>query len=236
MWAMPVSRALLATSGYAALAILDSALAGSARRRSTRRITKPLLMPALLVATRSATPPAARGTALARGTFAAQVFSWGGDIALLGRGERAFLTGLGSFLAAHVGYIAAFASARDRTGTPLGRPLVRAAAAIWVTATPVMAVAAHRRSPALAGPVAGYGTALAAMVAASGALDPEQDATGRRAVAAGTGLFLVSDSLLGAQRFLLAESRPSLERAVMVTYAAGQGLIALGVARLARPR
>ena len=46
----------------------------------------------------------------------------------------------------------------------------------------------------------------------------------------GTALFLVSDTVLATQKFLMAEPRPVLESLVMATYTAGQGLIAAGVA------
>lgn len=228
---MPTPRTVLAGAAYVVLAATDTVLAGrrSPRARRARYVVKPLLMPALAVATASSSRRGA-GT-VSRATAAAQAFSWGGDVALLGRGERAFLTGLASFLAAHLAYIAGFASARgapphrDHRGT-------RAALVLWATTAPTMALAARRSSPELTGPVAGYGTVLATMFAASTALDPARDPTGRRAVVAGTSLFLLSDTLLGAQKFLLDEPRPLLEGAVMATYTAGQGLIALGVTRL----
>jgi uncharacterized membrane protein YhhN len=52
----------------------------------------------------------------------------------------------------------------------------------------------------------------------------------RRTLQVGTALFLVSDSVLAVQKFLLTEPRPALESVVMATYTAAQGLIAAGVA------
>ncbi len=49
---------------------------------------------------------------------------------------------------------------------------------------------------------------------------------------AGTSLFLLSDSLIGVQRFLLGRPSPTLESAVMGTYTAGQWLIADGAVAL----
>ena len=45
----------------------------------------------------------------------------------------------------------------------------------------------------------------------------------------GPSLFLLSDSLLGVQKFLRREPSPALESAVMATYTAGQWLISDGV-------
>ena len=225
---MPTAKTLAAAAAYVALAATDTALAGRSEpaARRARFLVKPLLMPALAVAFRGGTH--GRTDPLRRGTAAAQVFSWGGDVALLGHGEKAFLSGVGSFFAAHVAYVSGFASARERRADPRG---VKLAGGLWLTTAPVMAWAAGRRSRRLAGPVAGYAAVLATMFGTSTTLDPALPRHARATVQAGTTLFLVSDTLLGVQDFLLSEPRPGLERAVMATYTAGQGLIAWGVAR-----
>ena len=101
------------TLAFAALAALDAGLAASSRpaARRARTVTKSALMPLLVLDTHVAA--SAGGSALLRGVRIAQGFSWLGDVALLGSTQRRFLLGLGSFAAAHVGYIAAFAGSRD---------------------------------------------------------------------------------------------------------------------------
>jgi uncharacterized membrane protein YhhN len=93
-----------------------------------------------------------------------------------------------------------------------------------------MSVAAGRKDPALRGPVAAYATILSAMFASSRVLDSSLPRGARSTLQAGTALFLVSDTVLATQKFILAEPRPALESLVMATYTAGQGLIAAGVA------
>src|SRR4051794_3570447 len=107
-------------AGYVALAVCDSALAGlpGAKARRLRYLTKPALMPVLVAAT-----PSHR-----RDLTAAQLLSWGGDVALLGNSERAFLGGLGSFLAAHVAYGASFVTRRANSPDAI-RPGTRGSAA-----------------------------------------------------------------------------------------------------------
>jgi len=230
MSAMPTRTTLAAAAAYVVLATTDTVLAGasSPAARRARYLTKPLLMPTLAVSFRAGTR--GRTDLLARGTGAAQLFSWAGDVALLARGERAFLAGVGSFLVAHVAYVAGFVSAREsRDGLDVRG--ARTAGALWLTAGPVMAWAAGRRSPELAGPVAAYAGVLATMFGTSTTLDPHLPGRARALVRAGTTLFLVSDTLLGVQDFLLSQEAPALERAVMATYTAGQGLIACGVAQ-----
>jgi uncharacterized membrane protein YhhN len=226
---MPSRRTLAAAAGYAALAATDTLLSGKTSKAAQRAryAIKPLLMPAL--ATAFAESTRGRSDVLTRSTQAAQAFSWGGDVALLGKGEKPFLAGVASFAAAHAAYIAGFGSAHARRADidPSG---VKAAAGMWATTAPIMGLAARRKAPELGLPVAGYGTILATMFATSTMLDPTIRPAARRTIRAGTALFLLSDSLLGVQEFLLKERKPALESAVMATYTAGQGLIAAGVA------
>ncbi len=210
----------LFAAGYVALAAADAVLAGrsGAAARRLRYVTKPALMPVLAAASRPTAPT---------GITAAQALSWGGDVALLGSGERAFLAGLGSFFGAHVAYVAALAPRGQRLTAPPTSG-VKVALALWSTTTPVMALAARRQDPRLAVPVAAYSTVLAAMFATAARLDPSLSRHGRRTVLTGAALFLASDTILGLQKFVLGRKVPALETAVMATYTAGQGLIAAG--------
>ena len=151
---------------------------------------------------------------------------------LLGTSERSFLTGLGSFFGAHVAYLAAFLSVRSEVKDYDAAGL-EVAAGLWLTATPLMSFAAGRRDPALRVPVAAYATILSAMFATSHMLDRSLPPAARATLQAGTALFLVSDTVLAVQKFVLAEPRPVLDAVVMTTYTAAQRLIAAGVA--ARP-
>jgi uncharacterized membrane protein YhhN len=223
-------------AAYAALAIADSVAAGrsgSATARRLRYVLKPLLMPALANAFLSSTGEGEarpdRGM-LRTGVLTAQGLSWGGDVALLGTSERSFLGGVASFFGAHLAYIAAFLSVRGEPGD-YGKAGLRTALGLWVTAAPLLSAAAGRKDPALRVPVAAYATVLSAMFASSHLLDPALPQGARRSLQAGTALFVVSDSVLAAQEFLLAEPRPLVEAVVMTTYTAAQGLIAAGAAR-----
>ena len=231
---MPRARTLLPSAMYAALAIADSVAAGksSTAARRLRYVLKPALMPALaatfLAGTRGS--GARADTDLLRtGTAAAQAFSWAGDVALLGTSERSFLTGVGSFFGAHVAYIAAFLSVRGE-GKDYDTAGLKVALGLWLTTAPLMSSAAGRKDPALRVPVAAYATILSGMFATSRMLDPALPQGPRRTLQAGTALFLISDTVLAVQQFLLTEPRPVLESVVMTTYTAGQGLIAKGVA------
>ncbi|MEO7844979.1 MAG: lysoplasmalogenase [Nocardioides sp.] len=203
---------------------------GTAPRR-LRYVLKPALMPALSAAfldgTRGSKAPATH--LLRTGTAAAQAFSWGGDVALLGTSKRSFLNGVGSFFVAHVAYIAAFLSVRGE-GKDYDTAGLRVALGLWLTTAPLMSFAAARKDPALRVPVAVYATILSGMFATSRMLDPALPQAARRTLQAGTALFLISDSVLAVERFLLTEPPPVLESVVMATYTTAQGLIATGVA------
>lgn len=209
---------------FAALAISDAVLAaGPARWQRARVVTKPLLMPSL--ATRSGLDP------WRRQLLAAQAFSWGGDLALMGRSRASFLAGVGLFSGAHLSYIAAF---RQRSTTPIaGTPGRRRFLALGGALACGMGAAAAREDRALAVPVTAYAVLLATMVAAAAAIDRTRDGE-RREVLGGAALFLASDSLLGARKFLVGEERPgsaALEGLVMATYTAAQWRLGEGLAR-----
>lgn len=237
---LPSTRVLAA--GYAALAAADTWLAGhrSPLVRMLRLATKPLLMPALMLAFATATqvePPASpsRRHRLTRtGALVAQGCSWGGDVALLSKSEPAFLGGVGSFFGAHVAYTATFVGNGRPLSDPSGRRTTLTTLAVAGSLVPVVAWAAGRENPRLATPVAAYAAMITAMVASSTRLSPAMPPRARRTITAGTGLFLVSDSVLAVRKFLLPHPRPWSDAVVMATYTAGQGLIALGLAQATR--
>src|SRR5690348_5508851 len=82
------------TAAFLAVAVADVALAAGVKPgwAKLRRVTKPLLMPTLMVGRE-------------RLTQRALVLGGAGDVALLGTGDAAFTTGLGAFLAGHVAWI-----------------------------------------------------------------------------------------------------------------------------------
>ena len=189
--------------------------------RRAQQVALPLVMPAL--AARTATGP--RSPELSR-MLVAQGLSWGGDLALVGAGRGRFLTGLTTFLAAHVAYTSAL---RSRSSEPLlGTPGRRRFLAAGAAAASGMALAAARDDRAVALPVLGYGVTLATMVAAAAAVDPDR---GRGQLLAGASLFLVSDTLLGVRRFVLPDRAEGLDTAVLATYVAAQWCLADGMRR-----
>jgi uncharacterized membrane protein YhhN len=192
---------------YAVAAIVDSIAATVRRAQPARVVTKTALMPALAVASPPRDPGMAVGLA----------GSWAGDVALLGDSDRAFRTGLFSFLVAHIGYTAALA----RRSSPGSRKAV----VPIVTASTAAAFAFARAAGPLARPVGLYALTLGTMVAAaSTARGP-----GARRVFVGAALFAVSDALLGASRFVLRGRSARVAAAgVMPTYAAAQWLIHTG--------
>ncbi len=219
---MPSSRALLAVFAVVTAANL---VANATDSSVALWLTKPLLMPLLAAYLwRAATERGARPDRL---VLAALAFSTGGDVALLGDGDVAFLAGMALFLAAHVCYIAAFTRGGAATAlrrpplvaVPLGYAVATVAALAWMW--PGLADAG------LAVPVAGYAVALATMAATA--------APHGWRVGLGGALFLVSDLLI-ATGVAGVGTLPGPPIWVMATYAAGQALIVTGwVARRPAP-
>lgn len=189
-----------ATGVFVALAAADTLLAATGRDRQ-RRFTKPLLMPALMAGRDRATQ-----RALALGGV--------GDVALLGRSDAAFMTGLASFLASHVAWIIAL---RQRPG----RGRLRASPALaapYLAAFGALNAYLWKRTGRDRIPVVVYSIVLLAMCLA--ALDSMSPKT-----AAGGALFLVSDSLLALEKFA-GLHLPAHEGLVMATYTSAQALLA----------
>ena len=219
---------------YAALAATDTVLAGSGRpwAHRVRYVTKPLLLPALGSAL--ATDENATGSKLRTSTLAAQVGGWGGDVLLLGEGEKAFAAGAASFGVGHLAYLSGFWRMRDRR-TPLFKTRkARAIAGVWATSGPVVAAVAARKDRRLGATLLGYSALLASVAAASSHLDPELPRDARLLTAAGGALFLTSDAILGSRTFLLPNPPDRLESAVMATYTGAQFLLTEGAARAGR--
>jgi uncharacterized membrane protein YhhN len=189
-----------ATAAFAALAAADTLLAATGHDRP-RWLTKPLLMPVLMV---GRDRPAQRALAL----------GGAGDVALLGRGEIAFTAGLVSFLAGHVAWIVALRQ-RPGGGYLRARPVL---AVPHVATFGAMNAYLWKRTGQDRIPVLVYSAALLAMSLT--ALD-----TGSPRTAAGGALFLASDTLLGLEKF--GDLRlPAREGLVMATYASAQALLA----------
>jgi uncharacterized membrane protein YhhN len=186
---------------YVGLAAVDTILAALGRDRE-RRLTKPLLMPVLMI---GRDRPTQRALAL----------SGAGDIALLGESDVAFKVGLASFLAGHVAWIVAL---RGRSsGWLKGRPgFVVPYVAAWVCLNAYLWRRSGRdRIPVLAYSVALLATALAAVD------------TGDLKTAAGGTLFLTSDALIALEKYADVHV-PFHEGIVMATYATAQSLLAHG--------
>ncbi|WP_188136323.1 lysoplasmalogenase [Lentzea indica] len=199
---------------YAVAAVVDSIAATVRGTNALRKVTKTALMPALAVASPPRDPGMAVGLA----------GSWAGDVALLGDSDRAFRTGLFSFLVAHVGYTAALARRSS--------PGARKAVVPIVAASTAGAFAFSRAAGPMGRPVGLYALTLGTMVAAASTVR----GTGSRRVVGGAALFAVSDALLGASRFVLKGRWARIASAgVMPTYAAAQWLIHTGFEQGERP-
>jgi uncharacterized membrane protein YhhN len=188
------------TALYAALAAADTVLAATGRDKA-RRLTKPLLMPTLLL---GKDKPSQRALAL----------GGAGDVALLGEGDVAFTAGLGSFLVSHLAWMQAL---RQRVGGGLLKDKPWAALPYLAGYAGLNAYLWKRtgkdRIPVLVYSTALLGTALAA-------LD-----TGDARTAAGGALFLTSDALLALEKFGDVHL-PVHEGWVMATYTGAQALLA----------
>jgi len=179
-------------------------------------ITKPLLMPVLLVCLLWALP-ARRGEVAVLGSLAV-LFGWLGDVSLMNVGPG-FVIGLGFFLLGHLAYVVLFWR-RMRVRRP---PWWVAVYLLWFAAL-LGVLAPH--AGALLVPLAAYGLALVALGASGAACNSW--------IAVGSACFVASDSLLGLDRFLPGFALWQVDALIMLTYIVAQGLICFGIVRRMR--
>lgn len=149
-----------------------------------------------------------------------------GDAFLSRNGERAFMGGLASFLVAHLCYIALFSLAGGGYGLLLV-DLWRTVVAVLMAGSmlAIMIVLLPRVGPSLRGPVLAYGVAILMMGLSALTLDNYW-------ILAGAILFMASDAILAAERFLtsgVSPNRLAMRIAVWMAYYAAQLTITLGV-------
>lgn len=219
----PAIAGLLLVAALAAIVNWTAVWRGGSRWLAAERVTKPVVMLALVGAAMVwPAEPGSSAAAVRPFLLGGLVASLAGDVLLLPPGR--FVPGLVAFLVGHVAYLMAFVAlpgfvpwlvagvvtAVVLIGT-VGRVLVRAA-----------------RPIGLGGPVALYLVAICAMAVAA-------TRTGEPAAILGAWLFVTSDAILGWGR--LRAPGPGVPRgggralgvAVMVTYHLAQGLLVLAL-------
>ncbi|WP_406448704.1 lysoplasmalogenase [Streptomyces sp. NBC_00876] len=193
-------RPLLAAFLVACAVDLVGVLAGS---DTVHLVAKPLLMPLL-----AGYAAARRGPRL---LIAALLCGWTGDVFLLADADLAFLIGMGGFAAGHICYLRLFGRARGALLPGIGYA---------VLLTVFVALIWNGLPAGLRIPMAGYSLLLTAMAYRSGVLG--------RYAATGGALFLLSDALI-ATGIADWPQLPAPDFWVMLTYAAAQLLLTLGV-------
>lgn len=184
---------------------------------SVSTFTKWLLMPFLLLALLFALPRW-RGLLALLATLGI-LFSWAGDVGIAAPGETNFLIALGFFLIAHIFYIVLF-------WRHIRVSRISGGSAIYVLWWIALVIILAPHTGALLLPVAAYGLVLGAMGAIALSCN--------RLIAVGGALFVVSDTVLGLNKFLPGFELWQVDFLIMLTYVAAQGLIALGILHRAR--
>lgn len=203
----------LALFGVAALLAAGDWIAVATGRKPLEYLCKPATMVALIAAalTLDASDDPRRIAFVV-----ALLLSAAGDVFLMLPRDR-FVAGLAAFFAAHIAYIVGFRLDDPASGLDLLVPAAAVLVVIAVVGTRIMR-AVRDRSPALAGPVAGYIAVISVMVASA-------VATREPLAAAGAVVFMASDTLIAWNRFV--QKLPWAPVAIMVTYHLGQaGLVA----------
>ena len=201
-------------------------IAVSRRSKAAEYVSKPAVMMALIVAVLTFGTDDPRRWAF----VAALAFSLAGDVFLMLPSDR-FLFGVGAFFVAHVAYIVGLRMDTSAAISLVAGVLIVGAFALTVGRRIVVAV--RERAPELATPVSAYVAVISVMVASA-------VATKNPYAAAGAAIFMASDTLIAWNRFVQPPRRSAAEAVsekpwapvtIMVTYHAGQALLALSLVR-----
>ena len=167
--------------------------------------------------------PGAHVTGLAILSLALALSALGDLLLALKNQERFFVWGLGSFLLAHVAFLAAFVPYTD---VPKGAALL-AIIGVLAGAGLLLRVLVPRLGKMMV-PVLGYFTVIMAMVAAALLVREALWILG-----AGAMLFALSDSLIAVRKFL--QPFPRINEAVWITYCAAQFMMTAALLMLVVP-
>lgn len=190
-----------------------------------QRIGKSLLMPALILFVWGNNKAGIRSNWLLLALF----FSWLGDLFLMGSGPQWFILGLGSFLLAHLSYLAVFRVDDMFSSTSFlrKRPVI-AVGVIGLGASLLLLLWPFLKE--MKAPVAVYATVITVMALAGIGRYGNLQETPAKAVVIGVLLFMLSDSLLALNKF--GQDLVVIPLAgiwVMVTYVLAQAAIVWGV-------
>ena len=142
----------------------------------------------------------ARDTGFGRFVLVALALSWCGDVFLLGRARRWFLSGLVAFLAAHLAYVAGFLS----LGITGDAALIAALVAVPAAAAVARWLRPHLPPP-MRVPVAAYIAVISTMVVLGAGAAAAND---RRWLLVAAVAFCVSDLAVAADRFVAWRRSP----------------------------
>ena len=212
---------------YILIGVLDVAIEFSGHT-SLRYFTRPLLMPVLI-----AFYALGAGKLVRRDWFviAALVFSWFGDLALMiAAGNKIlFLTGLVSFLIAHLFYINAYILVRDRSGVMILRDKSWLPIPIFVFLGAMLSQVLPAVNSDMWVPITVYSLVIGTMsIFALNRYKRVSDSS-FWLVFIGALTFMLSDSLIAINTFLCHGSLYMSGVWIMTTYIAGQYMIARGM-------
>ena len=191
------------------------------------KFSKPMLMPALIILIYFRVN--GRVTLRILLTAIALIFSWVGDLALMQNSETYFLVGLGAFLITHLLYTYVYIkSCFEKPEFRLIPLLPILTFAIFLLVFLLKAVPTTIQIP-----VAIYALAITAMASMSRLREDLTSHQSFQWVMTGSLLFVVSDAVIGIDKYLPSFQIPTPDIIIMGTYISGQIFIVLGL--LAHP-
>lgn len=189
--------------------------------------TKPLLMILLLV--HYLTSPNSKSTTLTKLVVAALSLSWLGDILLMlqAQAEGLFIFGLSAFLSAHLCYIFAYRQARFQTATKKFTSYIRGRTVFLILVGGVLIFMLYPTLDDMLAPVIMYTVVIIFMGITALRRRGYTSEKSFIMVYSGALLFIMSDAMIGIDRFMSPVFHARL--LIMATYIAAQFLIVKGL-------
>jgi len=161
------------------------------------------------------------------------IFSWSGDVNLLFvyLNENFFLSGLASFLIAHILYIVIFKKEIKNSTQPSNLKLTLVASSGFLLFYILLMTYLFPNLKEFAPPVLVYGLVICAMGIFAFVRKNKVNKTSFKFVYLGALIFILSDTTIAINKFAFSEQLPFASTIIMTTYTLAQVLIVVGISK-----
>lgn len=161
------------------------------------------------------------------------IFSWSGDVNLLfvGINENFFLSGLASFLIAHILYIVIFNKESKKVKTVSNKKITLISSVVFTAFYIFLMYFLFPSLGEFMAPVLVYGLVICLMGIFAMIRYQKVNALSFMLVTAGAIIFIISDTTIAINKFIYLGDLPFAQSIIMITYTIAQIMISTGIIR-----